>query len=333
MSRCGLLLLCVLIAGGCRSNEPAVPTRLDEVRWDQSIIASPLTHQEALYEQANLAIDRALMTIATCDFDQVPLIDVLNFVREGSGVNMSVNWVALEFVGITQNSRVTLSLKAVPVEQILALAIDQVSAEQFDKDRAGYQVTDGVVRISTLLELESNTQTRVYDIRDLVAAHNGPPLPRMAPYDRLGPEAEQRHRQATEQLEAQMEEQDICIMVESDIQTLIQSINMTVGSEDDWLDEHWTILELHGQLIIKTTRDSHREILNLLTSLRRTRAEQFQYDARRREIVALLTRAEEHRLQQDYADALKLIKQAQRVDPHNPEAAALRELLEEVMQR
>lgn len=333
MSRCGLLLLGVLMAGGCRSNEPAVPAQLEEVRWDQSIIASALTDQEAHYEQANLAIDRALMTRATCDFDQVPLIDVLNFVQEVSGVNMTVNWVALEIVGITPNSRVTLSLHAVPVEQILGLAIEQVSAEQFDEDKADYQVSDGVVRISTVLELESNTQTRVYDIRDLVAAHNGPPLPRMAPYDRLGPDAEQRHRQATEQLEAQMKEQNICIMVESDIQTLIQSINMTVGSEDDWLDEHWTIHELHGQLIIKTTRDSHREILNLLTSLRRARAEQFQNDARRREIFALLTQAEEHRLSQDYDAALKLIKQAQRVDPHNPEAAALREVVEETLGR
>ncbi|MEO0477674.1 MAG: hypothetical protein AAF085_17150, partial [Planctomycetota bacterium] len=118
--------------------------------------------------EANRAAQASLRKIVTLSNDNLSLDQVIAFIRDTTGANIAVNWPALELVGIDQDSLVTISLSRVPAEQLLRLVLDQVSADAFDDDKAGFTVSEGIVKISTLRDLKSETETRVYDIRDLL---------------------------------------------------------------------------------------------------------------------------------------------------------------------
>ncbi|MFK7788996.1 MAG: tetratricopeptide repeat protein, partial [Phycisphaeraceae bacterium] len=118
--------------------------------------------------EVNRAAQASLRKIVTLSNDNLSLDQVISFIRDTTGANIAVNWNALELVGIDQDSLVTISLSRVPAEQLLRLVLEQVSADAFDDDKAGFTVTEGIVKISTLRDLKSETDTRVYDIRDLL---------------------------------------------------------------------------------------------------------------------------------------------------------------------
>ena len=56
-----------------------------------------------------------------------------------------------------------------------------------------------------------------------------------------------------------------------DLEEMITSV---VGDSDGWLDELWTISELNGNLIIRTTEDNHRQITQLMSLVRAGRRSQ-----------------------------------------------------------
>lgn len=114
---------------------------------------------------ANRVTEQALSKIVSLNNDNLKLNQVIAFIRDTTGVNMAVNWPALELVGIDQDSLVTISLTRIPADQLMRLVLDQVSADAFDDDKAGFRIDHGIVKISTLRDLRADTDTRVYDIR------------------------------------------------------------------------------------------------------------------------------------------------------------------------
>jgi len=245
--------------------------------------------------EANRAAQAALRKIVTLSNENLSLNQVIAFIRDTTGANIAVNWPALEIVGITQESLVTISLSRVPAEQLLRLVLDQVSAEAFDDDKAGFTISEGIVKISTLRDLKSETETRVYDIRDLlVQVPNFNQAPGFDLNDALsntnsggstggsggggggggggegGLFGSDDGGQQEEELPSRQELVD-------QIRDLITT---TVGDPDEWLDEESTLNELNGNMIIKTTGDNHRQITGLLGRLRETRAVQISVEAR-----------------------------------------------------
>lgn len=108
---------------------------------------------------------------------------------------------------------------------------------------------------------------------------------------------------------------------------LVDLIQDGVGSYDEWLDEESTVREINGNLVVKTTADNHDAVHALLAQLRRSQAEDYRRQLVLIEVFVLLKEAEDARLDQDYAAALSAIDQALRVDPENPEATAMREVV------
>ncbi|MEM6507587.1 MAG: hypothetical protein AAF711_19285, partial [Planctomycetota bacterium] len=245
--------------------------------------------------EANRAAQAALRKIVTLNNDNLSLDQVIAFIRDTTGANIAVNWPALELVGIDQDSLVTISLSRVPAEQLLRLVLDQVSADAFDDDKAGFTVSEGIVKISTLRDLKSETETRVYDIRDLlVQVPNFSNAPGFDLNDALSNTSSGGSGQGTtggggggggggegglfgdddedegEELPSRQELVD----------QIVELITTTVGDPDEWLDEESTLTELNGNMIIKTTGDNHRQIIGLLGRLRETRAVQISVEAR-----------------------------------------------------
>jgi len=103
-------------------------------------------------------------------FDQTPLHMVMDFLRDLSGLNLHVNWRALEMSGVTRDTPVTLKVRGVSMRRLLDLLMSQLSANQDVYGSVYWIVDEGVVHISTGSALNQTTKTRRYDVTDLLMA-------------------------------------------------------------------------------------------------------------------------------------------------------------------
>ena len=206
--------------------------------------------------RASQALDRR---IADLDLDAKPFSDVIEQLRGTSDLDIFVNWRALEAAGIDRAAPVTARLRNAKFSKVLQVVLDEIGG---DTIKMGYSIDDGVLTITTTDDLNRNTLTKVYDIRDLIAE-----VPDYAPTGEPKPEPKP---QPTTQPGPSLAEQ---------IATLIQE---TV-EPDAWRDAGGTvgsIRELSGQFIITATPQMHEQIVNLLHQLREARGVQVSVEAR-----------------------------------------------------
>ncbi|MEM9021449.1 MAG: hypothetical protein AAGC44_12875 [Planctomycetota bacterium] len=330
----------------CRS-APTTTRQPDfgDVDWQSRVVvfegseflAPEFAGEQEKYEQTRDALHQPV----TCLFQSADFSEVLGQVRQQTGLNIMVNWPILEVVGVVPDTPVTIGLDEVPAEHLLKYAVAMASAEQFDDDKAGYEIIDGVIYISTLAEIKTHTVTRVYDLRPVQVWH--------APDIRLlyddEDEAIEYARTLMGEIELRPEnkpepqaiaEPDGLFGDDDDtygsrrrevLEQITELIVDTVGTQNEWLDEASTLREVNGWLIVRTTRTNHRQIEAMLTAMHRSQTARFQRKARLVEVFGLLKEAEAYRLDQRYVAALRKIDQALRVDPQNAEALALREIV------
>ncbi len=303
---------------------------------------------------------RLLDDLVTLQTQNITLKAIIDFIRVETDANLAVNWPALELVGIDQDTLVTNRTSDVPAWKLLELVLAQAGADAFDDDKPGFQARDGVVSISTLRELKSHTVVRAYDVswyinNDLSLMYQlydkpkpkpaddpGQPKPPIEHQDQIGPEARDDARLksarwcatcvSSDELDDVFdnESQHVLSRVEL-IDQVIELIHVSVGDPDEWLDEMSSITELRGVLLIKTTRENHEHIAALLKTLHQSRIQIFERRARLREVAKLLKEAENHRMQQQYPEALKQIDQALKVDPGFAETHVLRKIVMQAM--
>lgn len=103
--------------------------------------------------------------VATLEYDSAPLDDVIENLRSLSGANIKVNWSAMGFADIDRDHKVTLSVQDVKVERAIRLVLDFVADGAVD---LGYELSDGVLVISTRNDLNRRPITVVYDCDDLL---------------------------------------------------------------------------------------------------------------------------------------------------------------------
>jgi len=291
--------------------------RLPQVTWpDQEERARPVG-KDALAA-------RQLERLVTVNFEDAGLGNLIEYLRDATGANIVVNWQALELVGIDRDTLCTCTLSRVPAGQLLALVLDQVGAENFDDDKPGYTIADGVVYISTLDDLKENTTVAIYDIRFIQDWLTRRELRAVYQDDAL----------AMELLTLDMQTRqggDVSWMEAVD--QVVELVQDTVGDPDEWLDEESTIRELNGNLIIKTTPENHRQVQDYLDMfIAHNRRAQVAF-VRELEVVRLLRRAEALRETGDHAEALALVEGALTVDPLHEPARALRLVLEQTLER
>ena len=101
-------------------------------------------------------------------FDNKPLSEVIDYFRRVTGVNIHANWRAMEPLGVTRDSPVTLRLSNTSVARAMDLVADQLVSTP-DKLQRVYWIADGnVVRISTGEALNHRTRTVTYDLGELL---------------------------------------------------------------------------------------------------------------------------------------------------------------------
>jgi hypothetical protein len=108
---------------------------------------------------------RALnQTLPELKFDGVSFADALDFLRDVSGANISVNWKAVNGIGVTADQTVNLRLRQVSLRKALALLLGEVGGG----DTLTYDVDEGVIDITTRELADHRMITRVYPIEDLI---------------------------------------------------------------------------------------------------------------------------------------------------------------------
>lgn len=369
-----LITLGVVILAGCQSKQTDEPYAdaefLDLLVYGKDwpdLTSQTLDELASQKAEANRKAEKQLKKIVTFKADNAALDQAVAFVRDTAGVNIAVNWPALELVGIDHDSLVTMSLTRVPAGQFLELMLDQVSADAFDDDKAGYRIDNGIVKISTLRDLRADTFTRVYNIRWLFEK----PVLQASLY--------RDHQRAAELIELleqdgwweqygsapgfdlkyelsgtssggsprgggggcglfgdDDEEEEIdpeTLSHQERIDRIVELITTTIGDPDEWLDEVSTLVELNGNLIIRTTLEDHLAIRQLLVTIQMSQANHFKSRAKAIEVFLLLQDAEALRLKQQYKRALVKVEQALRVDPDSVEVQAIQAIITEALKR
>jgi general secretion pathway protein D len=252
-------------------------------------------------ERGESDVDRAVLAqlerpLPELTFDGVGFADVVDFLRDVSTANIFVNWKALEAAGLDRNTPVSARLRNVKFSKALTVILDSVSGGTVP---LGFTIDDGVITISTGEDLDKNTLTRVYDIRDLIID-----IPDFdnAPQFNL--------QQTSQQGEGsgggsggggggggggsgggglfgnsgggQTEEEDVGKTRQELIDEITKLVTDTVAP-DSWRDAGGSvgaIRELSGQLIVTQTPENQRQLVNLLEQLRETRAIQVTVETR-----------------------------------------------------
>ncbi|MGC9454111.1 MAG: hypothetical protein ACP5HU_04535 [Phycisphaerae bacterium] len=110
-------------------------------------------------------------------FQEAGLEEVIEFFRDVSGANFHVNWSSLESVGIDRRTPMSLRLSNVTIAQALDMVCDRLSGTRGKMQRVYWVIDDGVVHIATGEVLNRRTETRVFDIADLLMVAPDYPAP------------------------------------------------------------------------------------------------------------------------------------------------------------
>ncbi len=222
-------------------------------------------------------------------FEANKLVNVIDYLRNTTGVNFFVNWPVLEAAGIEKDYPITLQLSNVPAEQALRLVLQQASASN-EFDPVSFSIIEGIVTISTQRDLTKTTDTRVYDIRDLLVQvpsfSNAPEFDlneSLSNTNSGGSNSGGGGGGGTSLFGDTEQAQETGPTREELIEQIVTLIQDTVGKPEEWATlggDVSSVRELNGNLIIKSTPQNHREVITLLAQLRETRAIQIAVEAR-----------------------------------------------------
>jgi hypothetical protein len=111
--------------------------------------------------QARTGLSRNLPVI---NFTGVGFKDAIDFLRDVSGLNIHVNWKAIDAAGVAADTPVNIKLRNVPVRKALSLVLTEASGGV----GLTFYVEDGVVEITTRDIANSQMMTVVYPVQDLL---------------------------------------------------------------------------------------------------------------------------------------------------------------------
>ncbi len=101
-------------------------------------------------------------------FESQPLDQVVKYLRDATGLNILVQWTALEQAGIEREKEINLELQEVSYEKVLDSILEALGSEA--GSQLAYEIDDGVLTISTkeAFSLNPPPPPVVYDVTDLL---------------------------------------------------------------------------------------------------------------------------------------------------------------------
>jgi Flp pilus assembly secretin CpaC/tetratricopeptide (TPR) repeat protein len=214
-------------------------------------------------------------------FEDHSLEQALGAVQQIRGdLNFDIEWGALEAIGISRDTPLTLRLPEVPTHVALDRILSRVSDDDFSK--ADWAVIDGIVTVSSDERIRRHRRLFIYDMRDLL--HEVPDYDEVPDIDLQnvlqgqqgggGGQSPFRDDQQNQELDRRPLEERL-----QDIEELISELVDPTGWEVNGGDTG-KMYQYGGSLVIVNTPANHREISGLLGQLREQRAMQINVEAR-----------------------------------------------------
>jgi hypothetical protein len=111
---------------------------------------------------------RAAKSAGRLQLKNAPLSEAIEAIRKASGLSIVANYKALQVSGITPETPITVDVADVSAAKALDLIMEQASGDK-DKYASAYWILeDGVVTLTTGAALDAVTQTRVFDVADML---------------------------------------------------------------------------------------------------------------------------------------------------------------------
>lgn len=105
------------------------------------------------------------MKVPAVEFKEVPLADVFEFMRDTAGLNLFINWPALEAAGIDRSVPISIRLRNIPLSRVLDLTLSQISAGRV---AITWYVSDNIIYVTTRELADRDLVTRIYPVQDLL---------------------------------------------------------------------------------------------------------------------------------------------------------------------
>ena len=154
-----VLMISLLAVWGLPAAEPT------KTKEEQTIQKAPQRQLRA----GEAAIEEALAKTIHVDFDETPLMEVINQLQDHFGIAMIIDHRALNDVGIGTDTPITASYHGMSLHSALNLMLHELGL--------AFTLRHEVVFITTPEEEENILITKVYDVSDLVVCrdeHNVP---------------------------------------------------------------------------------------------------------------------------------------------------------------
>lgn len=258
-------------------NWPEISARRDRVRNAGSVDAD---------SELNRRLEER---IAEVNFEETPLEQVVEFLTDLQGVNITVDWQDLESQGIEREKPVTVKMRDVAMRTAIKEVLTQVGGQT----ELGFAIGEGLLRIATKAKLNRDKFINVYDIRDLIvkiprfktapqldmgqAGPDGAGAPGLGTSfqnvfggDRGSPQSEEERKEKSGEADSEMADK-------------IMSIIRETVEPDSWRENgggEGALRELNGQLIVYNTADAQGQVISLLDQLRQSRALMISVEAR-----------------------------------------------------
>ncbi|MFT3787019.1 MAG: hypothetical protein QM770_12770 [Tepidisphaeraceae bacterium] len=101
--------------------------------------------------------------VPSVDLQNVPLIDVIDYLRDNGKLNLFVNWPALEAAGVDRSAPINLKLRQIRASKLLDLTLEQAGGGQL-----AWYVSDNIIYVTTKELANQQQVTVVYPIQDLI---------------------------------------------------------------------------------------------------------------------------------------------------------------------
>jgi len=275
------------------TEEALIPWHKDVLypkNWAE-ITAKRQSAAEVTESEANRTITRKLQqTAPEINFDGITFEQVVDYLRDLTGLNIVVNWTALETAAIEKDKEVSLKLAAgtVKIETALKLILEEVGAGETD---LAYEIGDGVIQISTKEDLARRTTVQVYNVQDLIIRVDDF-AGRTVNLNQIGQQQQGGLGGAQgggggggggifEQGAGQQQQPQNDNGADN-LARLIQLIQETIDPES-WRSAGGNvgaISDLNNQVIVTQTSTAHNQLRDLLKQLRQARALQIAVEAR-----------------------------------------------------
>jgi len=244
--------------------------------WPELTARRLETQGQATDTEANRAVRDRLQQPIPVDFRANALENVIEFLRNVTGVNIFVQWNSLEAAGVSRDTPVTMQLQNVAAAQALELILDEAGG---DLVNIGYTINEGVVVIATQQFLSAQTTILTYDIRDLIV--QVPSFDEAPEFD-LNSVASDSGGGGGGIFDDAGEDDEGDLPRAERIQQIMDLVRNTVDP-DNWRMAGGltsSMEELNGTLIVTTTAENHEQIAGLLRQLREQRAIQIAVESR-----------------------------------------------------